>query len=71
MLEVADLAKEFCDVGALGADLALGLGECLFGVKGSFSPGWSCVRLWPLADAPGWDLLGRVACSIRALACWF
>ena len=40
VLVVADLAKEFCDVGALGADLALVLGKCLFGVKGSFSPGW-------------------------------
>jgi hypothetical protein len=27
VFEVADLAEEFCDAGALGADFALGLGE--------------------------------------------
>ncbi|WP_333764300.1 hypothetical protein [Streptomyces sp. IBSBF 2390] len=49
VFEVADLAEEFGDVGALDADLALGLGECLFGVEGSFSPG----RLWRTAVGGG------------------
>ncbi|MFD0020077.1 hypothetical protein [Streptomyces sp. NPDC058382] len=39
VFEVADLAEEFCDVGALGADFALGLGECVFGVECTFLPG--------------------------------
>ncbi|MFJ5688097.1 hypothetical protein [Streptomyces sp. NPDC093099] len=39
VFEVADLAEEFCDVGALGADFALGLGECVFGVERTFLPG--------------------------------
>ncbi|MFF4764778.1 hypothetical protein [Streptomyces sp. NPDC001292] len=42
MFEVADLAQEFCDTGALSKDFALGLGECLFGVEGALPPGGLC-----------------------------
>lgn len=70
VFEVADLAEELCDAGALGADLTLGLGEGVFGVEGVFSRGWLCA-----AAAVGRGFGMRSACagglSTGVLTCWF
>ncbi|MEU2674973.1 hypothetical protein ABZ622_40400 [Streptomyces sp. NPDC007164] len=42
MFEVADLAEEFGDTGALSEDFTLGLDECLFGVEGALLPDGLC-----------------------------